>query len=336
MKRLFLLFLVAVMLTGCTSVVNVPNSSLPSLNSGMEEVPYPSLAADVPLSAEISQSIPLIQADQVHHRGITGQGVGVMVIDHFSGSIAQDTHGRWVTGILRAVAPGARIWYYDLERLEALRFQSTYWRQYSAVELALLFTHIFKDIFRIKVVNMSFAEVDPQTERVIPYYSPCSANSWGDELRQLVEAGVTLIAASGNEYWPGAIASPACHPEVISVGAVYDTFSPSEGSPCPEETPQADRITCYSNSAYFLDLLAPGSRIQVPGSRMEMGTSAAAPHVAGVAALMLQLNPYLSPEQIRDILKRTGVPVKDSRNGVTFSRVDALNAVEMAQNLMWQ
>jgi hypothetical protein len=69
------------------------------------------------------------------------------------------------------------------------------------------------------------------------------------------------------------------------------------------------------------------------GSEEWQGTSAAAPHAAAVAALLLEARPDLSPEQVETTLKQTGVRVEDARTGQVFPRVDALAAVNAARSL---
>jgi hypothetical protein len=78
-------------------------------------------------------------------------------------------------------------------------------------------------------------------------------------------------------------------------------------------------------------LLAPGVAINATalggGQRQESGTSMSTAHAAAVAALMLQADPSLTPAGIETVLKETGLPVVDQRNGRVTPRVDALAAV---------
>jgi hypothetical protein len=92
-----------------------------------------------------------------------------------------------------------------------------------------------------------------------------------------------------------------------------------------------------------LDMLAPGSVIVSTSSRQGgmcitsgafspcSGTSQAAPHVAGIAALLYESNPYLTSSQIEHVLKTTGVSIADPVTSLTFPRVDAFAATTMVR-----
>ncbi|GAB4568008.1 MAG: hypothetical protein Kow0047_20570 [Anaerolineae bacterium] len=130
------------------------------------------------------------------------------------------------------------------------------------------------------------------------------------------ERGALCIAASGNqglEVWH----YPAAHPQVIAVGAVDS----------------ADQRAGFSNYGPYLSLTAPGVQVTstLPGNRYGWlsGTSMATPHVSGVAALILSLNPFLSPAEVRAILESTaddlGAGGWDPQYG--YGRVNAAAAV---------
>ena len=62
------------------------------------------------------------------------------------------------------------------------------------------------------------------------------------------------------------------------------------------------------------------------------GTSASAPAAAGAIAVVRQARPDLTAFGVLGLLRMTGVPVTDSRNGIITPRVDTLAAVQLATN----
>jgi len=145
----------------------------------------------------------------------------------------------------------------------------------------------------------------------------CDADSRKAAIDNLRSVGVATIAAAGNSGSLSALTSPACISSVISVSATTD----------------ADQIAAYSNVAPFLSLLAPGSSIlsSVPSGDYQTmsGTSMAAPHVSGAWAVLKQVVPEASVDELLAVLDSTGVPLSaDGSTELTFSRIQLGLAVE--------
>lgn len=153
-------------------------------------------------------------------------------------------------------------------------------------------------------------------------------------------AGSLVIAAAGNEN-SSTPSFPAAYDGVVSVAAVdleqrrapYSNFHPTVDIAAPGGDVSADR----NGDGYGDGVLSPKPDDSVSPTNFEsysfyQGTSMAAPHVAGVAALMLAVDPTLTPAQMESILSTTatdlGTPGRDTRFGDGL--VNALAAVQQA------
>ena len=171
-------------------------------------------------------------------------------------------------------------------------------------------------------------------------WSASSANdTWfRPMIRRWIELGMVPVFAAGNGG-PGAgsIASPAGYPEAVAVGALdEDDGVPSFSSRGPIVWQDPDGLGPTAGTVLAKpDLAAPGVGIVSSvrsGYLAYSGTSMAAPHVAGVAALVRQANPSLGPQAVADILRASavdvGAPGVDPASGA--GRVDAVRAIETA------
>jgi hypothetical protein len=136
-----------------------------------------------------------------------------------------------------------------------------------------------------------------------------------------------VVVAAGNNGYIEGLSSPACAPDALSVGAIYDSSlgGITWGTGCTDATTAADKVVCFSNSASFLTLLAPGVMITSAGITMS-GTSQAAPHVAGAIAVLRAAFPSETVTQIQSRLINSRVP-RVTRNNLSFPRLDLLQAL---------
>ncbi len=298
-----------------------------------------SLWPDLEVHALLNQSVPQINAPSGWNTGYTGQGIKVAVLDtgieqthpmllgkvvlerNFTGApSATDLkgHGTHVAGIIAGtkdfnggysgVAPGAIL--YNGKVLDDSGTGS-----YSGI-IAGINWAVDPDNNSLtndgaNVINMSLGGPEGYN----------ASNPFYQTIRNAINKGVVFVIASGNcgetpskdcGTYVG-VTTPGNSPEAISVGSVdksnnYAGYSSGENIPGVGIKP---------------DITAPGSSISssYPGRSylISSGTSMAAPHVSGAAALLLSSNSGLSHSQIKKLFELNaldlGVEGKDVRFG---------------------
>jgi subtilisin family serine protease len=131
-------------------------------------------------------------------------------------------------------------------------------------------------------------------------------------------AGVVPVVAAGNDYndfGAGSVSSPASSQRAITVAAVE-----TEGTPPSSVHAEFSSVGPTTISLRLKpDVAAPGVDVlsSVPGAgwTSSSGTSMAAPHVAGAAALLAQRHPTWTVEQIKSALVQTGTNARRQAGG---------------------
>lgn len=168
--------------------------------------------------------------------------------------------------------------------------------------------------------------------------APNANDTWFRPMvRRWLELGIVPVFAAGNTGpAAGSVGSPAGYPEALAVGALdTDGTVPSFSARGPVVWQDPDGTGPAAGTVLAKpDLVAPGVGIVSSvgtGYLAYTGTSMAAPHVSGVAALVAQANPALHGGAIEDLLRATAVPLGAAgADSAGRGRVDALRAVEAA------
>lgn len=324
--------------------------------------------AEFSLEAFDAATRALIGADTAAEYGYTGQGYTVAVIDTgvdyrhpaLAGSyvggwdfVDNDAdpmdlngHGTHVAGIIASsnagylgVAPDVQI--VALRVLDANGFGT-----YGSVLAALQWVERNRAQYNIVAVNMSLGSGNHVAN---PY------DFLESTLVSLKNAGVTVVAASGNSFYSNnsrqGLGYPAISPNVISVGAVWSANfgSVAWASGARDFSTGADRITSFTQRSSALDLVAPGAFITstyLNGGYASMaGTSMASPVVAAAVVIVHQAltasgqAALATPDGILSILKASGKSVIDGddehdnvvNTGLSFKRVDLGAAIEYVE-----
>jgi subtilisin family serine protease len=183
-----------------------------------------------------------------------------------------------------------------------------------------------------------------QGDRIINLSLGSTANSTTlrDAIDYAYNKGVLIVAAAGNQAQAGnPTIYPAAYDHVLAVGSVtanqqradYSSYGPYVDLAAPGGSGSGTGLGARIWSTYPRNISNGNS---VTGYKDVAGTSQAAPHVSGVAALVLALNPGLGPDQVAAILQESatdlGAPGRDEHFGAGL--LNAAGAVNRTVGVM--
>lgn len=295
---------------------------------------------DLPVRALLDVSVPTIRAPQVWETGYKGGGVKIAIVDtgidiahpDFAGRITaladftqegnQDLsgHGTHVAGIAagsgkasngkyRGVAPEATL--YAAKVLDRDGFGPTS-QVIAGIEWAVE--------QEVDIINLSLG-TDP----------PCDGTDALSEVCDMVvERGFVVCAAAGN-FGPDlrSVGAPGCARLVITVGASTDADQVADFSsrgPTADGRPKPDLVM---PGAGIVSARAKDTTIGDPLNEhytAASGTSMATPHASGLAALLLQARPDLTPAQIKSLMISTAADLGARPEAQGAGRGDAFAA----------
>jgi serine protease AprX len=286
-----------------------------------------------PLHAPSAVYPKVVGADRLWSEGVEGDGVTVAVLDtgitpvndlagrviggiDFSGGNNpyndEFGHGTFVAGIIagngassngayKGVAPKAKL---VSVKIAGRNGASDITNLLAGIQWAVS----FRQQYGIRVLNLSVGG----TDAIQPYLlSPLNA-----AVEKAWDAGlVVTVSASNNGSEPGTISKPADDPLVITVGALDDRGTPGRGDDLmagfsgagPTSADGLTKPDLIASGRSVISLRAPGSKVDgaYPGSRVGSayfkgsGTSFSTAVVSGSAALLLQREPGLTPDQVK-------------------------------------
>jgi subtilisin family serine protease len=298
----------------------------PGQETGQETGHEPELAGAAHEGDAAQYALGKLGVIGIHHQ-LKGTNIAVAVIDSqidvrhpdLDGVIADQfdavgqaesphPHGTGMAGAIAAhhrlmgIAPGVRLYAIHAFSRGAANLESTTFNVLKGLDWAAG--------KGVRVINMSFAGPrDPSLERA---------------LKVAHDKGIVLIAAAGNAGPRSPPLYPGADPNVIAVTA----------------TDANDKLFSHANRGRYIAVAAPGVDILLPapenGYQVISGTSVAAAEVSGVAALLLERNPNLKPEDIREILTSTATHLtgKDRDDDYGSGLVDPSRAVRTAGELI--
>jgi subtilisin family serine protease len=302
-----------------------------------------------------------LNAHLAHQQGITGKGIHVVMVDsgwyrhpyfvqynynvnvHLaSGSSDRNVdltgHGTGESANLLAIAP-------DIKLTMVKADVALYGKGKNVNAVGAL-----REAIALKpdIISCSWG-TDERTRDLSPYNRVLAAT-----VAEAIHQGIIVIFSAGN----GQYGFPAQHPEVIAAGGAYlhlngslqgkieaSSYASSFISPIYGDRQIPDVCGLVGNlphGSYIMLPVSPNSLVDqqlavrddgteaIDGWAAFSGTSAAAPQLAGICALMKQVNRGLSPAQARQILQRTARDVVDGFSNPATSGASARAGPDLA------
>jgi subtilisin len=215
-------------------------------------------------------------------------------------------HGTHVAGIAAAkdnsvgvvgVAPGARLWAVKVLDKDGAGAIST---------IIKGIDYITQHANEIDVANLSFG-------------CECKSAALDAAINTSVQAGITYVAAAGNEHKDASTFTPASDPTVIAVSAIADSDGKCGGVGQVTNHGSDDMLADFSSYGKAVSIAAPGVNIlstyKDNSYTTLSGTSMASPFVAGAAALYKASHNSASPFEVRNALLNAGSVVSTRCDG---------------------
>ncbi len=297
---------------------------------------------DLPVHTCLDLSVPSIQAPQVWEAGYTGRGVKVAIVDtgidpyhpDFAGRIAAtadftgegnrdlDGHGTHVAGTVAGSGKASQGRYRGVAPEATLYIAKVLDRHGAGLMSDVIAGIEWAVDQEVDIINLSLGG-DPPADGTDALSQTCDL---------AVERGYLVCTAAGNAGPdPSTIGPPGCAQQVITVGASTDQEGVADFS---ARGPTLD-------GRAKPDLVLPGTGIASCRAQETLlgqplgehyteasGTSMATPHASGVAALLLQARPGVTPGQLKTLLMDTAIDLGLPAAAQGAGRGDALAALQ--------